>query len=446
MLESCLLASSKKVDMCISLTGPPPSWSCCTRIDSHRLVHSHQKADHMDPERMFKPKGGAESRVRNRIPSLQEPGGQYLARGLENIHTGVFFPNSFPSARNRFSNSVLQLLSRPGLYLNLDESRLSLDRPGSFFDIHSFARGRTHATPVSFRRSLLLSCAFLGGGILKANEAIPMAPFSKRHSHLPDDDDGPCSVIRGEELMEIRRKYSISPSVELSFARGRTHATPVSFRRSLLLSCAFLGGDILKANEAIPMAPFSKRHSHLPDDDDGPCSVIRGEELMEIRRKYSISPSVELRLQRRQLTPLTWRELIAIQVLGEFHGILFGTSEILYSYYFAPLIGKKGFYHIRSGDGNPLSFWLSSVLAFAVYRHVSFAGEASVRLAMEIPKRFRRDEYHKAKTWKRHPYSPLMPRFDFAVSPTGSSSSLPTTVSEWLEKKFDHWNPEEEYR
>lgn len=43
------------------------------------------------------------------------------------------------------------------------------------------------------------------------------------------------------------------------------------------------------------MAPFSKRHSHLPDDDDGPCSVIRGEELMEIRRKYSISPSVELR-------------------------------------------------------------------------------------------------------------------------------------------------------
>ncbi|KAF2578315.1 hypothetical protein F2Q68_00004729 [Brassica cretica] len=256
MLESCLLASSKKVDMCISLTGPPPSWSCCTRIDSHRLVHSHQKADHMDPERMFKP----------------------------------------------------------------------------------------------------------------------------------------------------------------------------------------------KANEAIPMAPFSKRHSHLPDDDDGPCSVIRGEELMEIRRKYSISPSVELRLQRRQLTPLTWRELIAIQVLGEFHGILFGTSEILYSYYFAPLIGKKGFYHIRSGDGNPLSFWLSSVLAFAVYRHVSFAGEASVRLAMEIPKRFRRDEYHKAKTWKRHPYSPLMPRFDFAVSPTGSSSSLPTTVSEWLEKKFDHWNPEEEYR
>ena len=44
-----------------------------------------------------------------------------------------------------------------------------------------------------------------------------------------------------------------------------------------------------------------------------------------------------------QLTPISWRTLIAIQVLGEFHGIPFGISKILYSYYFAPVIGKKGF-------------------------------------------------------------------------------------------------------
>lgn len=55
-----------------------------------------------------------------------------------------------------------------------------------------------------------------------------------------------------------------------------------------------------------------------------------------------------------QLTPLSWRTLITIRVLGEFHGIPFGVSEVLYSYYFAPLIGKKGFYHIRSRDGRPL--------------------------------------------------------------------------------------------
>lgn len=55
-----------------------------------------------------------------------------------------------------------------------------------------------------------------------------------------------------------------------------------------------------------------------------------------------------------QLTPLSWRTLIAIRVLGEFHGIPFGVSEVLYSYYFTPLIGKKGFYHIQSRDGRPL--------------------------------------------------------------------------------------------
>ena len=39
------------------------------------------------------------------------------------------------------------------------------------------------------------------------------------------------------------------------------------------------------------------------------------------------------------------------------------------------------------------------------------------------------DEYHKAKTWKRHPYSPHLPRTDFTISPTGSSFFLATTVS-----------------
>ena len=55
-----------------------------------------------------------------------------------------------------------------------------------------------------------------------------------------------------------------------------------------------------------------------------------------------------------QLTPLTWRTLMAIQVLGEFHGFVVGVPEILYSYYFAPLVSKPGFYHLRSRDGTPL--------------------------------------------------------------------------------------------
>ena len=54
-------------------------------------------------------------------------------------------------------------------------------------------------------------------------------------------------------------------------------------------------GNVPEADdEVVPVAPLRQHRSQLPDDD-GPCSVIRGEELMEIRRKYSISPLVELR-------------------------------------------------------------------------------------------------------------------------------------------------------
>ena len=45
---------------------------------------------------------------------------------------------------------------------------------------------------------------------------------------------------------------------------------------------------------------------------------------------------------------------MAIQVLGELHGFSVGVHEILYSYYFAPLANKDGFYHLRSRDGAPL--------------------------------------------------------------------------------------------
>ena len=55
-----------------------------------------------------------------------------------------------------------------------------------------------------------------------------------------------------------------------------------------------------------------------------------------------------------QLTPHTWRTLIAIQVLGKLHGFSVGVHEILYSYYFAPLVNKAGFYHLRSHNGTPL--------------------------------------------------------------------------------------------
>ena len=45
---------------------------------------------------------------------------------------------------------------------------------------------------------------------------------------------------------------------------------------------------------------------------------------------------------------------MAIQVLEELHGFSVGIHEILYSYYYAPLVNKAGFYHLRSRDGTLL--------------------------------------------------------------------------------------------
>ncbi|KAL0645788.1 hypothetical protein Bca4012_044079 [Brassica carinata] len=131
------------------------------------------------------------------------------------------------------------------------------------------------------------------------------------------------------------------------------------------------------------MAPLRRLRSCF--FDDGPRSEIREGDLANIRRKYLIHPSVGMRSQTEfkrapdgvagevtiyeayleagfwgvipslidevsyffgfcpsQLTPLTWRTLMAIQVLGELHGFSIVVHEILYSYYFAPLANKDG--------------------------------------------------------------------------------------------------------
>uniref|UniRef100_A0A0D3BUN3 Uncharacterized protein n=1 Tax=Brassica oleracea var. oleracea TaxID=109376 RepID=A0A0D3BUN3_BRAOL len=143
-----------------------------------------------------------------------------------------------------------------------------------------------------------------------------------------------------------------------------------------------------------------------------------------------------------QLTPLTWRTLMAIQVLGELHGFSIGVHEILYSYYFAPLANKDGFYHLRSRDGAPLveepsrgvrgnhpfgDGWNSrylypNVLSLAlinVFRPVSFAGEAVAKLIMGIPRRFRwvtllvsREALRHSRVWGNMTRSPASVVFD----------------------------------
>ncbi|KAF2614979.1 hypothetical protein F2Q70_00011466 [Brassica cretica] len=80
----------------------------------------------------------------------------------------------------------------------------------------------------------------------------------------------------------------------------------------------------------------------------GPTEFERAQDggASEVSSFFGLCPS--------QLTPLTWRTLMAIQVLEELHGFSVGIHEILYSYYYAPLVNKAGFYHLRSRDGTLL--------------------------------------------------------------------------------------------
>ncbi|KAF3572143.1 hypothetical protein F2Q69_00059402 [Brassica cretica] len=133
-----------------------------------------------------------------------------------------------------------------------------------------------------------------------------------------------------------------------------------------------------------------------------------------------------------QLTPLSWRTLMSIQVLGELYGISIGIHEVLYSYYFSPLTIMPGFYHLQPRDGTPLveepsrgtrgnypfgNNW-NSRYAFMkiqepffyptlwrtvdVARPVSFLGEAVAKQVLTISWRFRRVPFLVSKEVLRH--------------------------------------------
>ncbi|KAF3545522.1 hypothetical protein DY000_02007601 [Brassica cretica] len=330
-------------------------------------------------------------------------------------------------------------------------------------------------------------------------------------------------------------------------------------------------GEVPKAdNEAVPMALLRQRCSYLLDD--GPCSEIQEEDHANIRKKFAIPPSVVMRCPSEfERAPDGGADEIAVYEayleaaysfdLENFNGYSssWGVSwfccwvpEILYSYYFAPVVSKPGFYHLRSRDGTPLveepsrgikgnypfgedwdkrylfvkipgpspypSFWRT----VDVSRPMSLIGKVVVKFVLEVLQRFRwvnflmskealrhnrnvvrlpvsviYDGYQKAKTEKRRPsYTPPLRLVIAAssvsgppsVSLTGAEASFnrfspmaiqqrlltelfllrnkvrgmafhrdqsvlrarATTrwklMKELLEKRVEHWNPEEEYR
>lgn len=143
-----------------------------------------------------------------------------------------------------------------------------------------------------------------------------MAPSKQRRSYL--FDDGPRSEIRGEDFARIRGKYAIPSPVRIR--------SPSEFERAL-----DGGGNEIAIYEAYLEAGARSGVPSLVD---------------EVSSYFGLCPS--------QLTPLSWRTLLAIQVLGELHGFRIGVHEVLYSYCFVPLMSKPGFYYLRSRDGTPL--------------------------------------------------------------------------------------------
>ncbi|KAF3556688.1 hypothetical protein F2Q69_00012840 [Brassica cretica] len=317
------------------------------------------------------------------------------------------------------------------------------------------------------------------------SEAVLVAPLRRRRSCF--FDDGPRSDIREGDLVTMRRKYAIHPSVGMR--------SPTEFERA-----PYGGAGEVAVYETYLEAGFR-----------GVIPYVIG----EVSSFFGLCPS--------QLTPLTWRTLIAIQVLGELHGFSVGVHEILYSYYFAPLVNKAGFYHLRSRDGTPLVeepsrgilgnypfgdgwnsrcitpgflCWRSSREAYNGSSSTIPMGDFSGNVA-RLPVSVVYDEYQKAKARKRRPsYTPPSRLAKAALSANGLSSTSSTSIEvgpnhdplvdahrrligevfllrgqmqdmvarwdllvqqvkasarwdlmkELLEKRVEHWNPEEEYR
>ena len=148
------------------------------------------------------------------------------------------------------------------------------------------------------------------------SEVIPRAPLKQRCSLVLDD--GLRSEIQEGGVKVIRRKYGIHSSVQM--------------RSSLEFERAHDGGPgEIAIFEAYLVAGFSGIVPSL---------------VAEVSSFLGFCPS--------QLTPLSWKTLMLIQVLGELYGLDSGVHEVLYSYYFAPLTIMPGFYHLQPRDGDPL--------------------------------------------------------------------------------------------
>ena len=129
---------------------------------------------------------------------------------------------------------------------------------------------------------------------------------------------GPASYVSEDDLVEWRRKYSLSSSIILRVPAPEERAS------------SFIPGHI-----AIHEVFF----------DIGFRGVIPAL-IASLCDFFEISPS--------QLNPPSWRLHVAIQNLCDLENLSFGINEVLFSYHLAPLNGNEGRLHLRPRSGLPI--------------------------------------------------------------------------------------------
>ncbi|KAL0876842.1 hypothetical protein Bca101_026547 [Brassica carinata] len=252
------------------------------------------------------------------------------------------------------------------------------------------------------------------------DEAAPKVPLKQGRSYLLDD--GPRSRVRGEDLAEIRRRYAIPSTVGIR--------NPSEFERA-----PDGGVNELAIYEAYLEAGIR----------NGVPSLVA-----EVSSNFGFCPS--------QLTPLSWRTLMAIQVLGELRGFYIGVREV------QEPIRYPMFWHTVD-----------------VSRPVSFVGEAVAKLVMNIPLQFRwvsflvsKEALCHSRLWgatkgrcrgrgyRSFPGDAQMKLFAEMLSFRSQVQDMMVQrdrlvqqvrvearwelMKEWLEERTGCWNPGEEYR
>ncbi|KAF3532903.1 hypothetical protein DY000_02040724 [Brassica cretica] len=253
-----------------------------------------------------------------------------------------------------------------------------------------------------------------------------MAPVRRHRSYF--FDDGPHSEIQEGDLANMRRKYANHPSVGMR--------SPFEFERA-----PDRGASEIAIYEVYLEAGFR-----------GVIPSLIG----EVSSFFGFCPS--------QLTPFTWRTLMAIQVLGELRGV-----------------------SVEEPVGYP-----TSCRTIDASRLVSFAAEAVAKLIMGVPRLFRwvtflvsNEALHHSRVWGnvvrlsvsaiydehrrlklergvlfiphcqdwligevfflRIQVQNMIPRRDLLIRQVKALVRW-KLMKGWLEKLVEHWDPEEEYR